>query len=256
MELDIAKEIKRICDKHNINYFLAYGTLLGAVRHKGFIPWDDDMDIGMLREDYEKFLKIADKELDSQYVLKHWFNDETYHLCFAKVMKKGTLALESASKRASEQGIYVDVLPYDNVIVSNQKQKKFIYVVARMLLIKCKVYPWLEKKGINIKKYIMYLPIRLFVVFFSRNFLIKKFDKMMRQYNFLNTEYVCSFGDYYRKSFKRMWLNEFMDLSFENLMFKSLKNYDEYLKIAYGNNYMQLPPKMERTGHSIVDIKF
>lgn len=83
-QLDMAKEVKRICNKYNINYFMDSGTLLGAVRHKGFIPWDDDLDFGMLREDYEKFLKVAPTELNSKYFCRHGKMMMVSHMDFPK----------------------------------------------------------------------------------------------------------------------------------------------------------------------------
>lgn len=88
IELEILKKIDEVCKKHNINYWLDSGTLLGAVRHQGFIPWDDDIDIGMLREDYEKFLKVAQKDLGDDYFLQTRSTDKNYPLVFAKVRKK------------------------------------------------------------------------------------------------------------------------------------------------------------------------
>lgn len=116
VELEIANEIKRVCVENNIKYFLESGTLLGAVRHGGFIPWDDDMDIGMMRDEYEKFLKIAPEKLSSEFILQTWKNEKDYSLTFAKVRKLDTIFLEYEFKDSSmHNGIWVDIFPYDSV---------------------------------------------------------------------------------------------------------------------------------------------
>ena len=89
-QLSIAKEIQRICKKHKIIFFLNAGTLLGAVRHQGFIPWDDDLDVGMLRSEYDRFIDIASKELDEAYFLQTWDSDPKYPMPFAKIRLNGT----------------------------------------------------------------------------------------------------------------------------------------------------------------------
>ena len=113
-QLEIAKEIRRVCDENNIRYFLACGTFLGAVRHQGFIPWDDDMDIGMLRSDYEKFCRIAPQKLKPEDCLQTWYTDPNYSLPFGKVLKRNTPYLESKkTRKLKENGFYVDIFPYD-----------------------------------------------------------------------------------------------------------------------------------------------
>ena len=117
--LEIAVEIKRVCEENDIRYFLSDGTFLGAVRHQGFIPWDDDMDMGMLRADYEKFCRVAPKALKPEYCLESWNTDAGYGLPFAKVMKRNTVYLESKkTTKMREKGFYIDIFPFDNAPVS------------------------------------------------------------------------------------------------------------------------------------------
>ena len=116
IELEIMKEIDRICKKHNIEYFAIGGTLLGSIRHKGFIPWDDDIDLGMSSENYDKFLSVVNNELDDKYLFHTW-NDETqYALPISKVMMRGTHVVETFSKHVlANNGIWVDIFCYDLV---------------------------------------------------------------------------------------------------------------------------------------------
>ena len=116
VQIEILDEIVGICDKHNLTYFLIGGTLLGAVRHKGFIPWDDDLDIAMPREDYEKFLKIAKTELDKKYYLHDISIDKNYWQPFIKIRKNNTLFDEKMIDNIeTHKGIFVDVFPFDNL---------------------------------------------------------------------------------------------------------------------------------------------
>lgn len=122
-QLCIAKEIKRVCDENGIQYFLDAGTLLGAVRHHGFIPWDDDLDIGMKRDEYERFCKIAPKALHKEFYWQEWRNDKEYALPFGKVRKRNTIYIEERSHILTENGFYVDVFPYDYAPTDENKRK-------------------------------------------------------------------------------------------------------------------------------------
>ena len=113
-QLEILNEIERICKKNNINFFLVGGTLLGAVRHKGYIPWDDDLDIGMMREDFIKFRNIVANDLDNKYFFDFYDTDKDYYLPFAKVRKNNTTFNEEISKDYdNHKGIFVDIFPFE-----------------------------------------------------------------------------------------------------------------------------------------------
>ena len=108
--LEMLKEIRRVCDENGIRYFLYRGTFLGAVRHKGFIPWDDDMDVAMLRSDYEKFCEIAPQKLSDEYCFQNWHTDRDYAHPFGKVRKRGTVYVEAKCRRLPENGFYIDAV--------------------------------------------------------------------------------------------------------------------------------------------------
>lgn len=123
--LEITKDIDRVCRQHNITYFLDSGSCLGAVRHGGFIPWDDDMDLGMLRADYDRFLEVAPDALGDAYEVVHPRNNDRLAGQFIKVWKKGTeFATKETIEAGVNQGIFVDVFPYDEVCADEQAAEK------------------------------------------------------------------------------------------------------------------------------------
>lgn len=116
IQLEMLKELDRVCQKHDIRYFLCAGTLLGAVRHGGFIPWDDDLDVMMLRKDYEKFLLIYKEEQSPGYFLQTYETDKEYINLFAKLRKDNTIFMEEVTKdRDIHHGVYIDIFPLDSI---------------------------------------------------------------------------------------------------------------------------------------------
>lgn len=264
IQLEIAKEIKRICEENGINYFLDSGTLLGAVRHKGFIPWDDDLDIGMLRNDYEKFLQIAPGQLKENYFLQTWDTDKNYPLPFAKIRKKGTVYIEQVAEYSNaNNGIYIDIFPYDVFPIKKMQQIKqgfFIELYRRIMLIKLNYYPWMAKKTFidKLKTCMAYLPILMVSIFLNIKKIKQKYDYIMKIYNNKKTDFLyeqAGASRYGKWVIPTDCFNAFINLTFVDTEFSCPSNFDKYLKTVYGN-YMQLPPIEERENrHNIINIK-
>lgn len=258
-QLEILKEIKRVCIENDITYWLTYGTLLGAVRHKGFIPWDDDLDIGMLRSDYEKFLKIATEKLNPSFILQTWELDKYYQLPFAKVRKSGTVYTEYQFRNSKAlNGIYVDIFPYDNY-GDNLMQGFQLKLIKLMMLSKCGIKSWKELGHFNIKKYITHIPSRLLSHFFTRKKLIAVYKKNATKYNgkVCDCYFSQGFDKYTTTSvIPHYILEHFQEIIFEDDSFTVPVEYDKFLKINYGD-YMKLPSEEKRENrHEIIEVKF
>lgn len=260
LELKIALEIKRICDKHGIRYFLTAGSLLGAVRHGGFIPWDDDMDIGMLREDYERFISVCESELDRRFFLQTWDTDPDYPFSFAKIRLQGTHLVESFSEncRSCNNGLFVDVFPFDNVPDSPglQKKQELRYFICKRLL-------WIKKgMGTNMKQGSLLQSVRyyifwLFAHFFRYESIKRYYAQVQIKYNGRRTRKVVADGAYnYRKeAIERKWAENLEPVRFESEEFLTYRDREAYLTYFYGD-YMKLPPEDERGGHLPVRVDF
>ena len=263
--LDIAKELKRVCEVLGINYFLDSGTLLGAVRHQGFIPWDDDLDVGMLRKDYNLFLEKAPNILDNKYFLQSWYSDKDYGLAFAKIRMKDTKYIEEASQYSkAENGFYIDIFPYDTFPDAKHDQKwqgKQYAFLRRCILVKCGYTPWVMNAlgAKKILKKMGYLPIQFYASLYDRNTLIKRYEEACTRFNGQNTGFLyeqAGSSNYGKWVVSENCLKEFLELKFEDDMFSCPKDYDSYLRSVYGD-YMILPPEDKRINrHHILEIRF
>lgn len=244
------KYIDYICQKYNINYFLIGGSLLGAVRHKGFIPWDDDIDIGMLRKDYNKFVKIL-KKCKGRYQLVDIDTMKGYYLPFAKLIDNHTILIEDV-KDSVELGIAIDIFPFDNCPVGDyEKACKFskkLNIYRNLLSLKCISK---DKKRGFLKNFLI-LSIQFIFSWISREALIKKINLIASKYlNEDNSEYVAElcympYGN--REIYKKIWIEKTIRMKFEQYDFKVPVYYHEFLKNTFGD-YMKLPPLDKQISH-------
>lgn len=260
LELQIAKEIKRICIQNDIRYFLADGSLLGAIRHGGFIPWDDDMDIGMLRPDYEKFLRCASNCLGQGFYLQTWENDHRFALPFAKVRMKGTRITELATEHLNmDSGIWVDIIPFDSLNDKKRNDKVYflmLQILGKALQIKCGYR--LNLLTQNPLSKIVNIILQTVVSRFDKTVVKDVLEKKLLVNEFdADAEYMIECDGLFKDKFvfTKGILENFIEMKFEDEAFCVPLEYDEYLKTCYGN-YMELPSVEEqRKGHFLVDIE-
>lgn len=248
--LNILDEIVVICEKHNLKYYLIGGTLLGAIRHKGFIPWDDDLDIIMPREDYVKLTEQYFKELPPEYKLD-WFNtNPNYNHIFAKIYNVNTLFEEELSENVhSKRGIFVDIFPMD---VSNGYslevliRKKIVNQINRLL-----VLSELKDEQTGLTKLLLQLfdakqlqKMALFVMEWKSKKGGKYYSNFGSQYNIKRqTHPIVNFGSGVKKTF-------------EDRIYNCPCNYEEVLTSIFGKNYMEIPPADKRRTHYPFRVKF
>lgn len=246
--LDILIEVDRVCRENDIRYVLDSGTLLGAVRHKGFIPWDDDIDIAMLREDYEKFCKIANYELKKPYYFECEKDNGEFPNIFGKCFDLDTKYVEKKSKHLKfPHSIWLDIFPVDNILPERKKVQ--CRLVATINMVRC-----LKLKTEKFyKRHILYLPL-FFLPVSTLNYLA---DKIMKKYSNIETEYVCPIcqSGIDKPIFKRTMFTNTHYTKFETYQFPIPDEYMEYLK-GYYSSPMELPPESGRhPTHGVEEIK-
>lgn len=247
IQLDILKKIDEFCKFNNLRYYLAYGTLIGAIRHKGYIPWDDDIDIVMPRDDYEKFLeKFNHDRTDTIEVLSPKL-DDLYPYAFAKVHDYNTRLVEKVNYKYNI-GINVDIFPLDKV----KNMKSVIHIYKKGL----KYRNIIEVKNVyytkNVFKNIMKKTLKILFSFININSCTLKLDKLAQMDRDDNScKYFCvlSSGHKFDPTILNIeWYKEIIQIEFEGCLFNAPKNYDEILKEQFGN-YMQLPPVEQQLTH-------
>lgn len=249
VELDILKKVAKICNDNNLRYCLASGTLLGAVRHKGFIPWDDDIDINMPRADYMRFLDIMDKNKYENLKAVSLYNSEDYPYNFSKVIDTRTVLIEDDITGRKEIGVYIDIFPMDglpsDIESSNKHYKKIrFYNTLRGLSVSkfVKSSKWYK----TVPRFLLYKLSRAI----GHRAILKRVDKIAMKYDFDKCEFagvaVAGYGA--RERIHRDGFAKFINMQFEDGYFNAPAGYEEYLSSLYGD-YMKLPPEEKRVTH-------
>ena len=254
VELEIMDEFVRICQKHNLQYFLTGGTMLGAIRHKGFIPWDDDIDVGMTRKDYELFIKYAKEELDTKYFLDCHETNKEYYLPFAKIKKNNTIFDEEDSHHLNNhKGIFIDIIPFENAKNSDSINQKIQAIIVRNIT----ETMFYKKKIRKLNK--TRHPILTLAFSIIPNYELMKLQKYISMINKDdNSEYMVALAGTYAYQKETMPRNVFLPTKktkFENKEYLGMNKPEEYLTKIFGN-YMELPPKEKRRNHMPLQIDF
>lgn len=262
--LDMMKDIAEVCDKANIPWCLSGGSIIGAVRHHGFIPWDDDMDIFMEREAYRHFCEIFDKYLSNKYELKVP-GDDGYLLHYPQIQKKGTKIKYIQSKENSYDGIFIDIFIFENTY--NNKIMRgihgikctlllFINSVLRMDACKNTIFKY-SGNDKHVKKIVMSRArYAKFFKFKSLEEWLKISDKCFSSVK-KKTKYVVAPGGghhFFGEVFERKYVCKYIPVDFCNEHFFIPEGYDYYLCKRYGQDYMTLPKEEERERHIYIEI--
>lgn len=237
--LEIVLEIDRICEKHNIKYYLAYGTAIGAVRHSGFIPWDDDADIQMFKEDFIKFKEVCKTELGDKYFFQDWDTDKGYKSFLPKIRINNTAFVEGWSKDWDmHQGIYVDIFILDECPDNKKIQD---------LNIKIRKYTEFTRRGIYNKentKSILKNIIRPLV----KNNTILNIWKALIYNNCKKDDKLCIDINDFGNIFPKDVFGTPRKMDFEGYKLSVPEKVEDYLTYYYGD-FMTLPPEEKRVSH-------
>lgn len=239
-------KIKEICEKENIKYFLMYGTLLGAIRHNGFIPWDDDIDVGMLRADYERFIQycIDHKEEIKPFELMHYRTNKKYIYPIAR-LSDSRYRIEYNDAKDYGLGLFVDIYPFDKIDINDKRLikegKKRIWWICN-----CGCKHLIRSK--NPIKTVLKIPFYIMSRFINLNKLLAKQDIQMQKYEAEAVDNIAISIWAISRVYPKDFCATVIPHVFNGSEFLIPEKYDIALTKCYGD-YMRLPPEEERAGH-------
>lgn len=247
--------IDNICRENELKYSIFYGSLIGVERHKGFIPWDDDIDLVMVRKDYDKLLDILAKKND--YILLSSKTRENYRYTFAKLVDSSTVAKSKQhfGYEDKDLGVFVDIFPIDNVPYTEEERKVFQNnseeLRKKMMDTLNLAYARSYSLWKSLIKLVIKFPYHLKLKNIGdTNYWHKEYEENAQKYNKLKSKYCgyLEFINIYWGVFPAEWFSEYEDVEFENHKVMAIKAREEFLTLRY-NDYMKLPPSNERVTH-------
>lgn len=261
-ELRLMKILVGICEKHGLRYFMIGGTMLGAVRHKGFIPWDDDMDVGMPRKDYERLIEIVCGELPEGCSFLNYREDADYKRYFSRIVDDSIVVTNASYTQTIYENAWVDIFPIDGTPKSWLGCWLHFWKMMFMRFLYCaSCFEELVNLNRPNRKWYLKLVIRfLQVTHFGANWDTKKMldriDKRLRKYPYDGSKYgFCLFGAYMTREIMPLTIvGDCADYPFEDAVFKGPAQYDAFLKRLYGD-YMTPPKDVDKDKHNIEKIE-
>lgn len=248
IEIGILNYVADICKKNSLKYYLGYGTLLGAIRHKGFIPWDDDIDICMPRKDYDEFIKIIRAADNNRYKGLIPLEEPHYFYEFVKVIDKTTI-VEDSLHSSFENGVWIDIFPLDGINVNDKLYQSEFSILHNFRVAAVNVSFPKKIKGIMVPiAFVLWKLCRLI----GYKFFLKKLLNLSKKYDYSKCDYIGCFAAY-RPPYKYLhkeWFAKTTLVDFEGNKYPAPAMYDEYLKSQYGD-YMKLPPEEQRVSHNM-----
>ena len=261
-ELNILNEVIKICEKNNLTYYMMGGTFLGAVRHKGFIPWDDDIDISLSRPEYEKLLNILKEQLPKNFIVDNFLDNDESLIYATRVEDSNIKVLDKAANVECVRNAWIDIFPLDGMPNNSILRKLHEW---RLLYLRLKFKYSIFSKSVTQSK--KHRPIHERILIFLGNHIkfekilnkkecLRDLDKALKKYDYEKSKYVVNFMGAYE--FKEMFKKEIYEncklYDFENVKLNAPKDYDFVLTQMYGD-YMKVPPVDERNKHCIEMIK-
>lgn len=256
-ELEVLKEVIKIIEKYDLRYFAVGGTCLGAIRHHGFIPWDDDIDIAMPREDYELFRTKLYKELPEKYKILDCDNSESNTFLWTKIHDSTTTFIENYAKNSPDRytGVFVDIMALDGLPL--KKAEKIVH--KSQIFLTLNKYVRKLPIGYSKEKPIKAMIKKSLSLIFSYNYFSTRWRDLLRQYTFDKSENVylscrnekSSLAHGYKVIFPYSYFADFVTVEFEDTTIRVPIKYHDYLTDDFGN-YMQLPTEEKRnSGHEV-----
>ena len=253
--LNIFKEIKHFLEKSSVPYYLLGGSLLGAVRHKGFIPWDDDIDIGIVRDDYERFLEMVSKNLPEHLELRSYRDESDHHYYFSRIVDTRYVLSREGSLVSRKENLWVDIFPLDGM--PNNWLLRRIHMLRLLWVRFCYHVACFDK--VNLKRPNRPLSERIIIAIVKNIHLgghrdykkwLVKLDKLLRKYKVQDSNWIVNFmGQYkFKEMFPKSYYGKGKLYTFEDMQLMGPEDYDKVLSQMYGD-YMKEPEDCDKNVH-------